>query len=80
MQWTQEEWTAPQPYCVLLLGDTDYDYRNITGESESQVPTIISGTYSNRAVDDRLAAINGRIPDLALGRFPAKSASEVEDL
>jgi len=79
LQWTQEEWTAPQPYCVLLLGDTDYDYRNITGESESQVPTIISGTYSNRAVDDRLAAINGRIPDLALGRFPAKSASEVED-
>jgi len=79
LQWTQEEWTAPQPYCVLLLGDTDYDYRNITGESESKVPTIISGAYSNRAVDDRLAAINGRIPDLALGRFPAKSVSEVEN-
>ena len=79
LQWTQEEWTAPQPYCVLLLGDTDYDYRNITGASTSKVPTIITGAYSNRAVDDRLAAISGRIPDLAVGRYPAKSASEVED-
>lgn len=79
LQWTQEEWSDPKPYCALLLGDTDYDYRNITGESASKVPTIITGAYTNRAVDDRLAAINGRIPDLALGRFPAKTANEVDD-
>jgi|TARA_B100000959_G_scaffold98020_3_gene103739 hypothetical protein len=79
IQWTQEEWSEPKPYCALSMGDTDYDYRNITGESASKVPTIITGAYTNRAVDDRLAAINGRIPELALGRFPAKTIAEVED-
>ncbi len=79
LQWTQEEWSDPKPYCVLLMGDTDYDYRNISGESTSKVPTIITGSFSNRAVDDRLAAINGRIPDLAIGRFQAKSIGEVEN-
>lgn len=79
LQWTQEEWTTIQPYCVMLLGDTDYDYRNITSQSTNDIPTIITGAYNNYAKDDRLAAINGRIPDLAIGRFPAKSTSEVED-
>nr|AIF20818.1 hypothetical protein [uncultured marine group II/III euryarchaeote KM3_94_C01] len=79
LQWTQEEWSDPKPYFVLLLGDTDYDYRNITGESLSKVPTIITGAFNNRAIDDRLAAINGRIPDLAIGRFPSKTVNEVDD-
>jgi len=77
-QWTLENWSNP-PYCLLILGDTDYDYRNITGQSESKVPTIITGSYSNKAVDDRLVAVNGRIPDLAIGRFPAQSTGEVDD-
>ncbi len=77
-QWTLENWTNP-PYCVFILGDTDYDYRNITGQSESKVPTIITGSFSNKAVDDRLVAVYGRIPDMAIGRFPAQSSAEVED-
>jgi len=79
LQWTQEEWTSPNPYYVLLMGDADYDYRNITGDSKIKVPTIIKGAFGNRAVDDRLAAFNGRIPDLAIGRFPARSVAEVQD-
>ncbi len=79
LQWTQEEWSAPNPYCVLFMGDADYDYRNITGASNIKVPTIITGAYGNRAVDDRLAAFSGPIPDLASGRYPAKSVSEVQD-
>ncbi len=79
LQWTQEEWSAPNPYCVLFMGDADYDYRNITGASNIKVPTIITGAYVNRAVDDRLAAFTGRIPDLATGRYPAKNVSEVQD-
>ncbi|MFQ6677253.1 MAG: type IX secretion system sortase PorU [Fidelibacterota bacterium] len=79
LQWTNEQWSNPIPYSVLFMGDADYDYRNISGESGIKVPTIIKGAYGNRAVDDRLAAFSGRIPDLAIGRFPAKNVDEVQD-
>lgn len=78
IQWTQEYWQEPRPYTVLLMGDADYDYRNITQQSNIKVPTIEIG-YSNnhRATDDRLAAYNGLIPDIAIGRYPAKSSEDV---
>jgi len=78
IQWTQENWQNPKPYTVLLMGDADYDYRNITQQSSIKVPTVQIG-YSNnhRATDDRLAAFNGLIPDLAIGRYPAKSKDDV---
>ena len=79
LQWTTEEWLSPQPMFVLFMGDADYDYRNISGDSDIKVPTIIKGAYSNRAVDDRLAAISGNIPDFATGRYPAKNIQEVQD-
>lgn len=77
-QWTLENWINP-PYCILILGDTDYDYRNITGKSNIKVPTIITGEFNNRALDDRLVAVHGNIPDLAIGRYPAKTINEVDN-
>ena len=78
IQWTQENWLEPKPYCVLLMGDADYDYRNITQQSSIQVPTIeIGNGFNHRAADDRLAAFNGLIPDIAIGRYPAKTVADV---
>ena len=60
------------------MGDADYDYRNITQQSNIQVPTIEIGYgFNHRAADDRLAAFNGLIPDIAIGRYPAKSVADV---
>ena len=79
LQWTQENWMT-KPSHVLLLGDADYDYRNISGESKNQVPTVeVGSSSSNRATDDRLATLYGSIPEVALGRFPAQSESQVSD-
>lgn len=79
IQWTQENWSTKISQ-VLLLGDADYDYRNISGESKNKVPTIEVGTSSsNRATDDRLTTLYGSIPEVALGRFPAQSESQVSD-
>jgi len=79
IQWTQEQWQSPSPFAALLLGDAGYDYRNITGYSTIIVPTIqVSGTRSY-ASDDRLATLYGNLPEIALGRFPAKNIDEVED-
>ena len=79
LQWTQENWQEPKPICVLLLGDSGYDYRNITGESSIIVPTIQVQAYHSFATDDRFATIYGNIPEIALGRYPARNLDEVED-
>ncbi len=78
IQWTQENWPDPKPQYLLLLGDADYDYRNITGMSRIKVPTIEVGYSYSHATDDRLATIHGRIPEIAMGRYPARSPGEVE--
>ena len=78
IQWTQEYWQSPKPYSAFLIGDADFDYRNITGESETILPTIEVGITGSWATDDRLATIYGAIPEIALGRFPARSIAQFE--
>ena len=79
IQWTQEFWSDPQPNCLLLLGDSGYDYRNITGQSNIIVPTVQVQSYRPYATDDLLVSINGNIPEVATGRFPARNQKEVLD-
>ena len=78
LQWTQENWTDP-PIHLLLLGDAGYDYRNISGESSIVVPTIQVQSYISYPSDDRLATIYGSLPELSIGRYPAKNINEVEN-
>ncbi len=79
IQWTQENWISPLPYALLLLGDSGFDYRNILGNSSIIVPTIqVSGSRSY-ATDDRFATIYGNLPEIALGRYPARTIKEVDD-
>ncbi|MFL3005297.1 MAG: type IX secretion system sortase PorU [Candidatus Neomarinimicrobiota bacterium] len=77
IQWTQEYWRNPSPNHVLLLGDGGYDYRNINGISSIIVPTIQVQASRSYATDDLLASIYGNIPEVALGRYPAKNIQDV---
>jgi len=79
LQWTQENWASPAPIHLLLLGDAGYDYRDINGLSAIVVPTIQVQSFISYPSDDRLATIYGNIPELSIGRFPAKNISQVED-
>ena len=79
LQWTQEHWIDPKPIHVLLLGDAGYDYRNISGQSSIIVPTIQVASYISYPSDDRFVTIYGNLPELSIGRFPAKNISEVEN-
>ena len=78
LKWAQVNWKNA-PTSVLFMGDADYDYRNITGQSKMIVPTLQIGMINSHATDDRYVAFNGLIPEMATGRFPARSASEVSD-
>jgi len=79
IQWARENWTNLPPLrpMIFLLGDADFDYRNITGESRTLVPTIEIGLTSSRATDDRLATVYGDIPEVPLGRYPAHTVEDV---
>ena len=79
LQWTQEYWINPKPIHLLLLGDSGYDYRNISGISSIIVPTVQVQSYISYPSDDRLSTIYGAIPEFSTGRFPAKNLNEVED-
>ena len=78
IQWTQENWISPSPMHLLLLGDSGYDYRNINGLSAIVVPTIQVQSFISYPSDDRLTTIYGNLPELSIGRFPAKYISQVE--
>ena len=43
------------------------------------MPTIQVQSYISYPSDDRLATIYGNIPEISIGRFPAKNSSQVED-
>ena len=79
LQWTQENWIDPKPIHLLLLGDSGYDYRNISGSSSIIVPTVQVQSYISYPSDDRFSTIYGTMPEFSTGRFPAKNANEVEN-
>ena len=73
---------------VLLFGSASYDYKNHNGYGESLIPTDESDFYLNQtntySTDDIYStldssegeALNVDIPDVAIGRIPAKISSE----
>jgi hypothetical protein len=78
-------WEAPRLRYVLFLGDTDYDYRNISGQSKMIIPTYQKDGVSDvgsYATDDKYSFIASGIwdelPDFAMGRYPAQTVDQLE--
>jgi hypothetical protein len=75
----------PSPYYLLLFGDGDYDYRNISGKSKIFVPQycITAGSIIHtRNTDDPfvyLSSDTDKTPDMAVGRIPSNSLKEAND-
>lgn len=69
---------------VLLVGGDTYDYRNYTGNnSVSFIPSLYVSTgnpYAKYVPTDALYTDtnNDNIPDLAIGRFPARTSAELD--
>lgn len=76
-------WQAPAPGYLMLLGSAHFDYRMRTGLATQPilVPTYFSCAdpfTCEVAVENEFVAISGsdRVPDLALGRLPARNLAE----
>ena len=82
LAWAYRQWQGIVPVqYVLLFGDGDYDYRNITGNSRMFVPTWQyenTNEAQSKEIDDRFVLVDGTDyrPDIAIGRFTATSISE----
>lgn len=84
LKWTKENWRNPKndsfPSFLLLFGDGDYDYRNITGSSHNLVPTFQSSFLKGASSDDLFAYLDGNSPEMAIGRFPAVAITDVNNM
>ena len=79
---TQSFW-AKAPGFVLLVGDATYDPRNYLGLGNYDfVPTkLIDTAYLETASDDWFVDFNNdSLPEIAVGRFPPRTAQEASNV
>lgn len=83
LAYAYEHWPAPKPHYVLLVGDGNYDLHGyLSNSSPNFVPPyleMVDPVVGETATDNRYATIvgNDELPDLELGRFPARTAEDV---
>jgi hypothetical protein len=85
LTYAYENWQRPAPKYVLLVGDGTYDYRRYYGQAFSDfVPAYLSYTqFAGEVPDDHwYGCVHGEdlIPELHVGRLPARTAGEVGDM
>jgi hypothetical protein len=77
-------WQPPAPRFVLLVGDASYDiHAQTSGKNKNIIPTYLypnsSDTY--QISDAWFVMLDGdNAPDMAIGRFPAQTFSQVEEM
>lgn len=75
-----KKWKTPPRY-VLLVGEGTYDYKDILGNGDNLLPTMLMDTLEGLFPSDILygdVAGDDGIPEFAIGRIPAVSDDEVQ--
>jgi hypothetical protein len=83
LQYAYHYWAPPAPFCVLLVGDASYDHRDYFGLGDANfVPThLYNAPYLGDSANDTwFVAVDGddRLPDMMVGRLPARTAAQAE--
>lgn len=76
-----EQWQAPAPFYIVLMGDMSYDYREILPDSRKNfIPSIpfFASIYGQAASDNLIVTVAGNDlkPDLSIGRLSMESVVE----
>ena len=87
LKYAYENWPEPAPTFALLLGDGHYDYRNNLGSGN---PIFLPPFENDRSMSDEhfiyfgdryyLDSDSSGAPDIIIGRIPAHSVSDAEDM
>jgi hypothetical protein len=82
LSFAYRNWREPRLRYVVLLGDATYDFKDYlaTGVRNQVPPLMVRTSYLWTASDPALGAVHGDdlLPDVAIGRLPAKDAAELE--
>jgi hypothetical protein len=83
LTYAYNNWPAPAPQFVVLVGDSSYDFKDNWGVGTTiQVPAylIYTSDLGETATDDWFVQISGEdaVPDMYIGRLPAKTVAEAE--
>ena len=82
LRYAEQNWQSLPRY-VVLAGNGTYDYKDIEGVGDNHIPAMLTGTPSGLFASDQLLADvvgDDDVPDLAIGRLPANSAAELNDM
>ena len=83
LRFAYDNWET-KPFCVLLLGDGDYDYYNVEGYNKNFIPTYQTveslDEEESYPMDDYYSRIvgNDESADLAIGRLTVQSEEDAE--
>ncbi len=87
LKFAYENWPEPAPTFVTLLGDGHYDYRkNLGGANQNFIPPYENSTVMS---DEHfiyfgpygyLDSDTNSVPDMMIGRIPAKSEQDAEEM
>lgn len=83
LKYAYENWQRP-PSFVMLVGDGDYDPKNIINKTDKNwIPTYHTAELDDiesRVTDSRFTYVAGidEVMDMGIGRIPARSLAEVE--
>jgi hypothetical protein len=83
LKYAYDNWQSP-PSFVLLVGDGDYDPKNIINKTDKNwIPTYHTAELSDiisRVTDSWYTYVAGadKVMDMGIGRIPARSIAEVE--
>ena len=85
LAYAYHHWAAPPPAYVLLVGDANLDFRDNYGTGPpNYVPAHVFDTagLGETPGDNWFVAVDGDdiLPDMFIGRFPARTADEVTQL
>lgn len=78
LTYASQNWQPPAPQYVLLVGDATYDNPGSPGQANLLPTALVHISYNGFVASDTWFALgDGTAPQMAVGRFPAQTASQV---
>jgi len=86
LAYAYENWVAPAPSYVLLVGDGNFDFKDNRGTGEpNYIPpylAMVDDVIGETATDNRYACVNGDdiLADMFIGRLPVNTTGEASTM
>ncbi len=89
LAYARDNWIAPAPRFLLLVGDASWDPKDIEGNLSTAVeklmiptPMVMTFAWGDTPCDSLLGRLDGddSIPSVAVGRLPVTTTTELSDI